>query len=258
MRGMCLCLASLLVATLPACSPNASPQVPPVYPNPVATAAVVLPTRSSSPPREEARVADSRVVTRPSTDANPESDTTLVKKQADISELFAPPKVVVPPPLPKQEIAPVVPAEQPEPQPEEPLPPLRLVGFAMADDQKAILSVAGKLSVLAVGESSHNVEVVAIAPPVVTLKHRDKELQIDLMQQPWSELPADPAKSPRASVRRPGISAPVRRSSPAVPAVPSEPAPLRSPANSSTPTRPVSADAKPPGLPVVKLPAAPR
>jgi len=149
-------------------------------------------------------VASSRSTASPAVpptnpDVNANSNT-----NANIGDLFAPPKVFVP-------VKPSDPEPKPKPEPEKapptevpveetPRPPLRLVGFVGVEELKALLTVDGKLSAIEVGESVDGVQVVAIAPPLVTLKHGHEEFKIDLMEEPFLSDPGasgGPTRAPR-------------------------------------------------------------
>ena len=104
----------------------------------------------------------------------------------DIGDLFAAPKaapIVFKEPERKPEPESVV-AELPKPE-QAPPPVLRLIGFSEMDELKALLSINGKLNIIALRETVEGVELVAMEPPLVTLKHGETEIKINLMEQPW-------------------------------------------------------------------------
>jgi hypothetical protein len=214
------------------------------------------PDRSISPP--PGPVSHERDASRAQPDALP-----------DIGELFALPKVVVPTvkqpePEPAPVEAPVV-VEQPV-QKEVPPPPLRLVGFAQIDGLAALLQVDGKMNVASVGQSIQGVQVVAIAPPIITLKHGERELSMDLLTQPWFHPAGELFDSPQGPQRTGGP----RRNPPTTrqngPSLPSIPAPARSamppipdPTRLSGTSQPIppAPSVTPPALPGVNLPKPP-
>jgi hypothetical protein len=107
-----------------------------------------------------------------------------------MGNLFALPKVVIPEVKPEPEPEPELPPEPviEQPKKEKPLPQLRLIGFAEAERLTALLSVDGKLNIVTIGDAAEGLQVIAIEPPVLTLKHGDEgdELQMNLYEQAWS------------------------------------------------------------------------
>lgn len=144
---------------------------------------------------------------------------TSVSPSPDMGDLFAPPKVVTAPapaPEPKPEPAPITEA----PKKEEPLPPLRLIGFVEVDGLKALLSVNDDLTMTAPGDSFVGVQVIALDPPVITLKHGEKEFQIDLLEQPWFHQGSGGLASAPIPLPGHGKSVPPPPQSPRLPQLP--------------------------------------
>lgn len=107
---------------------------------------------------------------------------------SDISDLFAPPKIVVPVVQQEKTVEKVQPATVTEKKVVTP-PPLRLLGFVEVEGLKAMLSIDGKLNVITVGDSIEGVQILAVEPPAVMLSYSDQEFQIDLFEQPWFHQP---------------------------------------------------------------------
>lgn len=224
-----------------ASAPAASP--PAAEPAPVLAEATPLPP--APPP-------DIAVAAVPA--SSDESALAALTPAVDMSDLFTPPKLedrvveVAPPPLPPP----------PEPVPVEPgLPPLRLVGFVDVEEQQALLSIAGTVRLMRVGDAHAGVQVVRIEPPVLVLKAEGKnEFELNLLEQPWFYQPSPAASGARGSgnvgaVRssRPtasGTRSPFPRQSPPppVPAFPPQP-PAATPAPPAMPP-PVSPPKAPP------------
>lgn len=62
--------------------------------------------------------------------------------------------------------------------------PVRLIGFVNVDKLKALLAFDGKMRAMEVGESYHDVEVVAIDPPKITLQRGNERWITALFDQP--------------------------------------------------------------------------
>ena len=58
---------------------------------------------------------------------------------------------------------------------------LQLKGFVHVDRPKAMLQMDGQLWIAAAGESRNGVEIAAIAPPVVTLRHDSQDFELSLL-----------------------------------------------------------------------------
>jgi hypothetical protein len=115
-----------------------------------------------------------------------------------------------------------------ESHPANVLPKLRLVGFVEVDGLQALLSVDNKLNIVTVGEDTEGIQIVAIDPPMLTLKHAhgQNELQLNLYDQPWTHQPAErrPVGGKGTSIPNVGGPLPVAPPTPATPAFGGAPA----------------------------------
>ena len=154
----------------------------------------------------------------------------------DIEEFFAPPKAA-PIAVKEPERPP-----QPEPSPqlpkqlEGPLPNMRLIGFSQLQELKALVSIDGKLNVLALGQSAEGVELVGLEPPTVTLKFGETETKIKLNDQTWVHVssPVGENNGISPNMQLPTKPAPVTL--PGVRRFPSAPTAVRTPRNPASPS----------------------
>jgi hypothetical protein len=162
-----------------------------------APAAGIASTVAAALPNVPATAAASVAPKEPSTTSRPPSAPEAPQAEPaapvfplpEMADLFAPPKAA---PVEVAEEPPAEPEFQPEPaaveqpQQEKRLPQVRLIGFVTREGSKALLSIDGQVNVATTGDSAAGVQVLAIEPPVVTLKHDEGEpFQINLYEQPW-------------------------------------------------------------------------
>jgi hypothetical protein len=190
-RGASVCL--LLLAFAWGCSKPASTD---------ATVASSVPASEVRPPLD----LNAGSLANPGTPAQDDSQAegAFIPPFPENVDYFTPPKVVLPvltrepeekpeKPEPQPEPDPVVEVEQAESAPasQPPPPPLRLVGFVEVDGLKALLSVDGQLTVTAKGDSVSNLEVLAVEPPAVVLRHGEEEIRMNMFEQEWFHEPRD-------------------------------------------------------------------
>jgi hypothetical protein len=179
----------LLVAFAGGCSKPAPSDV---------TVASSVPASEVRPPLDTAAGSTTPAETNTANDLQAEGEDTFIPPFPENVDYFSPPEVVFPlvPDEPEAEVA------EPEPEPvaevqqedrvpasNPPPPPLRLVGFVEVDGLKALLSVDGKMTVTTIGDSVGGLEVLAVEPPAVVLKHGEEEICMNMFEQEWVHKP---------------------------------------------------------------------
>lgn len=103
-----------------------------------------------------------------------------------------------------------------EVKPGIPAPPrLRLIGFVKGEQAKALVTIADELQLVKAGDKIQDLEFTSIAAPAITINYYDEEIKIDLFDQRWEHITAEPtgnsppnlqAHSPTAPPPSPGTA----------------------------------------------------
>lgn len=151
----------------------------------------------------------------PSTKPLPQEEGAEFADDADLpqrtsSSLFMPPPVAAVPALPPVN-KPL--AEKPAPRPADPISPpsVTLVGFIEKDGLQAIVSIEGETRICALGDTFRGLEVIKVEPPCCHFRFGERELLVDLFDQP---LRHRAAPSIGSAPRQPNL--PLGRSAPGI------------------------------------------